>query len=148
MARLIAIYALVGPIVGAILYLAISALAGWLGFRTNLFVDPAMFGTAAQNLGLAGWQIALSAPFSLAPALLTGWLTARRIERTGGCPWWLSCLYGGVISGIGGFAALAAARAGYPELTIIPPPLPGAALIGFIGFVGTWPCWQLAGRAR
>ncbi len=144
MARLVAIYAALGPVVGALLYVALSGLAGALGIRSNVFIDPALLGSAADTLGLAGWQIALSAPFSLLPAILTGLLTARRIEARGSCPWQLSCLYGGAISGVAGFAALAAARAGYPELAIIPPPLPGAALIALIGFLGTWPCWRLA----
>jgi hypothetical protein len=145
MARIIATYALLGPIVGALLYIALSALAGALGIHSNVFIDAALLSSARETLGLAGWQIALSAPFSLAPAILTGWLTARRMARTGNCPWWLSCLWGGLISGIGGFIALAAAKAGYPDLPIIPNPLPGAALIAFIGFVGTWPCWRLVG---
>ena len=128
MARLIAIYALLGPVIGALLYVALSALAGALGIRSNVFIDSALLGSAVETMGLAGWQVALSAPFSLAPAILTGWLTARRIDRTGGCPWWLSCAYGGAISGVGGWVALTAAKAGYPDLPIIPQPAPGAAL--------------------
>ncbi len=144
MGRIIGIYAVLGPVVGALMYVALSALAGAVGIRSNVFIDAALLGSTAETLGLAGWQIALSAPFSLAPAILTGWLTARRVARVGACPWWLSCLWGGIISGAGGFAALAAAKSGYPDLPIIPDPLPGAALIAFIGFVGTWPCWRIA----
>ncbi len=146
MARIIGVYALLGPIVGALLYVGLSALVGALGVRSNVFIDPALLGSASQTLGLASWQVALSAPFSLSPALLTGWLTARRIASQGSCPWWLSCLYGGVISGLGGFVALVAAKSGYPDLPIIPNPVPGAALIAFIGFVGTWPCWWVVAR--
>lgn len=146
MARIVGVYALLGPIVGALLYVGLSALAGALGLRSNVFIDPALLGSAAETLGLAGWQIALSAPFSLMPAILTGWLTALRIAQEGACPWWLSCLYGGAISGLGGLAALMAAKSAYPDLPIIPPALPGAALIAFIGFWGTWPCWWVAAR--
>ncbi len=144
MARIIGIYAVLGPIVGALLYVALSALAGAVGIRSNVFIDAALLSSTAETLNLAGWQIALSAPFSLAPAILTGWLTAQKVAQEGGCPWWLSCLWGGVISGAGGFAALVAAKSSYPDLPIIPDALPGAALIAFIGFVGTWPCWWVA----
>ncbi len=79
MGRIIGVYALLGPVVGALLYVALSALAGAIGIRSNVFIDAALLGSTAQTLNLAGWQIALSAPFSLAPAILTGWLTARRV---------------------------------------------------------------------
>jgi hypothetical protein len=146
-ARLILIYALVGPVVGALLYVGFSAAAGALGLRTNVFMDPDLFRQAmAQTAGVAGWQIAISAPLSLTPALLTGWLTARRIEKAGSCPLWASCLYGALTSGPPGVLFLWAARAAYPEMAIIPHPLPGGLLIGLIGFLGTWPCWWLAAR--
>ena len=146
-ALLILIYALVGPVAGALLYVGFSAAAGAFGLRTNVFMDPDLFRQAmAQTAGAAGWQIAISAPLSLTPALLTAWLTLRRIERSGSCPWWLSCLYGGLLSGIPGFFFLWAARAAYPDMAMIPHPLPGGALIGLIGFLGTWPCWRLAAR--
>jgi len=145
--RLLLIYAVVGPIGGALVYVALSAAAGWAGWRTNLFMDSALFRQAmAQTAGVAGWQIAISAPLSLTPALITGWLTWRRIERAGSCPWWLSCLHGALTSGPPGALFLWAARAAYPEMAAIPHPLPGGALIGLIGFVGTWPCWWIGAR--
>jgi hypothetical protein len=146
-ARLILIYALVGPVVGALLYVGFSAAAGALGIRTNVFMDPGLFRQAmAQTAGVAGWQIAISAPLSLTPALATGWFTLTRIEKAGSCPWWLSCLYGALASGPPGVLFLWAARLAYPEMAIIPHPLPGGLLIGLIGFLGTWPCWWLAAR--
>lgn len=146
-ARLFLTYAVVGPVVGALLYVGMSLAAGALGLRTNLFIDRAAIGlTAAEALGRAGWQTMATAPLSLTPALLTAWLTWRRIERGGVCPWWESCLYGALASGPPGVLFLWAARAAYPEMTIIPHPLLGGALIAFIGFVGTWPCWWLAAR--
>jgi hypothetical protein len=144
-ARLILIYACVGPVVGALLYVGLSAAAGALGLRTNVFMDPDLFQQAlTRTAGVAGWQIAISAPLSLTPALLTGWLTARRIETSGSCPWWESCLHGALTSGPPGVLFLWAARAAYPEMTIIPYPAAGGALIALIGFFGTLPCWWLA----
>jgi hypothetical protein len=139
------IYAVVGPVAGALLYVAISAAAGAIGLRTNLVMDPALFRQALSGVaGAAGWQIAISAPLSLTPALLTGWLTWRRIARSGSCPWWLSCLYGALASGPPGALFLWAGRTAYPDLPIIPHPITGGLLIGAIGFLGTWPCWRLA----
>jgi hypothetical protein len=135
-------------VAGALIYVALSAAAAALGLRTNLFMNPGLFSWAlAQGVGVAGWQIAISAPLSFAPALIVGLATWRHIASRGSCPWWLSCLYGALASGPPGTLFLWAARAAYPDLTIIPHPVPGGALIALIGFVGTWPCWRLATAA-
>jgi hypothetical protein len=144
-------YAVVGPVTGALFYVAISAAAAPLGLKTNLFLAPALFEALSATAGLAIWQIAVSAPLSVMPALATGWLTWRRIEQDGACPWWRSCLYGALTSGPPGALFLWVSRLAAPaELTpIIPHPLTGGALIGLIGFLGTWPSWRIAvGRGR
>jgi len=143
-ARLFLTYAVVGPVAGALLYVAFSALAGALDWRTNLFIAPAALGASiVEGLSRAGWQIAATSPLSLTPAFATAWLTWRRVEREGSCPWWLSCLYGALTSGPPGALFLWAARAAYPEMTIIPHPLPGGCLIAAIGFVGTLLCYHI-----
>jgi hypothetical protein len=146
--RIIILYGVLGPVAGAALYVAMSALASIFQFRPDIFLDPRFFGpTLLANLDLVTWQIATSAPVTLLPAVITGWMTAQRIERRGHCPWWLSCGYGGAFSG--GFAVigLSIGHMTMPHLTNIPPILGGSALIALIGFVGTWPCWRLATAA-
>jgi hypothetical protein len=146
--RIIILYGVLGPVAGAALYVAISALASVFQFRPDIFLDPRLFGTTLlANLDLVTWQVAVSATVTLLPAVLTGWMTAQRIEREGHCPWWLSCGYGGVFSGSLAVIGLGLGHLLMPHLTIIPPILGGSALIALIGFVGTWPCWRLATAA-
>ena len=146
--RIIILYGVLGPVAGATLYVAVSALASVFQLRPNIFLDPRFFGTTLlANLDLVTWQIAVSAPATLLPAVLTGWITARRIERLAGCPGWLSCSYGGMFSGGFAMIGLGLGQLLMPHLTIIPPVLGGSALIALIGFVGTWPCWRLATSA-
>jgi hypothetical protein len=146
--RIVTLYGVLGPVAGATLYVALSALASAFQFRPDIFLDPRFFGTTLlANLDLVTWQIAVSAPITLLPALLTGWMTTLRIERDGNCPWWLSCGYGGLLSGSLAIIGLSLGHLTMPHLTIIPPILGGSALIALIGFVGTWPCWWLATAA-
>ncbi len=143
--RIIILYGVLGPVTGATLYVAVSALASVFQLRPDIFLDPRFFGaTLLANIDLVTWQIAVSAPVTLLPALFTGWMTARRIERYGHCRWWLSCSYGSVFSGGLAIIGLSLGHLTMPHLTIIPPVLGGSALIALIGFVGTWPCWRLA----
>jgi hypothetical protein len=146
--RIIILYGVLGPVAGATLYVGMSALASVFQLRPDIFLDPRFFGTTLlANLDLVTWQIAVSAPVTLLPALFTGWMTARKIERHDDCPWWLSCGYGGVFSGGLAIIGLGLGHLLMPHLTIIPPVLGGSALIALIGFVGTWPCWRLATAA-
>ena len=143
--RIIILYGLLGPVAGATLYVVMSAFASVFQLRPDIFLDPRFFGTTLlANVDLVTWQIAVSAPVTLLPAVLTGWMTAQRINRHGDCPWWLSCGYGGVFSGGLAVAGLALGHLMLPHLAIIPPVAGGSALIALIGFVGTWPCWRLA----
>jgi hypothetical protein len=146
--RIIILYGVLGPVAGATLYVAMSALASVFQLRPDIFLDPRFFGaTLLANLDLVTWQIAVSAPVTLLPALLTGWLSALRIERRGDCPWWLSCSYGSAFSGGLAIIALSLGHLLMPHLTSVPPVIGGSALIALIGFVGTWPCWRLATAA-
>ncbi len=146
--RIVLLYAMLGPVAGAALYVGLSALASAFHLRPDIFLDPRFFGaTLSANLHLVTWQIAVSAPVTLLPALLTGWMTARRIAHATDCPWWLSCLYGGVFSGGLAMVGLGLGHILMPQLSIIPPVAGGSALIALIGFVGTWPCWRLATAA-
>ncbi len=143
--RIVILYALLGPVAGAALYVGLSGVASGFGVRPDIFLDPRFFGsTLFANLHLVTWQIALSTPVTLLPAVMTGWLTARRLERDGKCPWWLSCGYGGALSGGLALIGLGLGHLAMPHLTIIPPVVGGSALIALIGFIGTWPCWRLA----
>jgi hypothetical protein len=145
MKRIIVLYALIGPVAGAALYVALSALASAIQIRPDIFIDPRFFGaTLSAHLHLVTWQIAVSAPVTLLPALLTGWLTTRQIMRQGHCPWWLSCTFGGLASGALAVIGLGLGHLTGPHGLAIPPVAGGSALIALIGFVGTWPCWRLA----
>jgi hypothetical protein len=146
--RIIILYGVLGPVAGATLYVALSALASILHVRPDIFLDPRFFGTTLlANLDLVTWQIAVSAPVTLLPAVITGWMTVQRLERYGNCPWWLSCGYGGVFSGGLAIIGLSLGHLTMPHMTSIPPIIGGSALIALIGFVGTWPCWRLATAA-
>jgi hypothetical protein len=143
--RVILLYAILGPVAGAFLYVLMSALAAALGIGSGVFIEARQIGaTLIDNLGLLWWQLAISAPFTALPAMATGWLSARQMEAEGHCPWWLSCLYGGLSSGILAIVGLGLGHLTMPQLTIIPPVAGGSALIALIGFLGTWPCWRLA----
>ena len=145
--RLVVTYALLGPATGALLYVALSAIAARAQVFPELFLDPGLFGpTFRGNLGLASWQIACSAPLTVMPALLTGLLTVRRIRKRGSCPWWLSCGYGGLASGALALPGLGFGHLLVGELIRIPPVIAGSALIALIGFVGTLPCWWLVSQ--
>ncbi len=142
--RVIILYALLGPVAGAALYVGLSGVASSFGIRPDIFLDPRLFGTTiSANLHLMTWQIAVSAPVTLLPAVLTGLKTAQRILRAGHCPWWLSCAYGAAFSGGLAILGLGLGHITMPEITRIPPVIGGSALITLIGFVGTWPCWRL-----
>jgi hypothetical protein len=144
-ARLILIYGLGGPVVGALLYVALSALAAGLGIRPDIFIEPRYFSaTLARTFDLALWQILVSAPLTLFPAMATALLTLQRLRMTGTCPWWLSCLWGGVVSGVLALIGLSLAHATGPWGMPIPSVFGGSALIALIGFLGTLPCWGLA----
>jgi hypothetical protein len=146
--RIVILYGVLGPVAGATLYVAMSALASAFQLRPDIFLDPRFFGaTLLANLDLVTWQIAVSAPLTLLPALLTGWMTARQVEREGHCPWWLSCGYGGLFSGGLAVIGLNLGHLLMPYLAIIPPVAGGSALIALIGFVGTGPSWWLAASA-
>jgi hypothetical protein len=146
--RIMILYGVLGPVAGATLYVAMSALASVLHLRPDIFLDPRFFGaTLLANFDLVTWQIAVSAPVTLLPALFTGWMTAQRIEREGHCPWQLSSGYGGMFSGGLAIIGLSLGHLVMPQLTIIPPVFGGSSLIALIGFVGTWPCWWLATAA-
>ncbi len=49
MGRIIGIYAILGPVVGALLYIGLSALAGAMGIRSNVFIDSALSVRAAER---------------------------------------------------------------------------------------------------
>jgi hypothetical protein len=143
-ARLLLIYGLCGPIVGALIYVAMSALAAVVDLRPDIFIEPRFFSaTLARTFDLALWQILISAPLTLAPALLTGGLTLRRMRQVGSCPWWLSCVWGGATSGVLALLGLSLAHVTGPWNMPIPPIMGGSALIALIGFLGTIPCWGL-----
>jgi hypothetical protein len=142
--RIVILYAVLGPVAGATLYVTMSMLAAVLEIRPDIFIPAQFIGaTLAAQIDLLTWQIAVSAPVTLMPAVLTGWMTARRIIRDGDCPWWLSCGYGGVFSGGLGFIGLGLGHLLMPDLSSIPPVGGGSALIALIGFLGTLPCWWL-----
>ncbi|MGL5116628.1 MAG: hypothetical protein ACRC7G_16190 [Beijerinckiaceae bacterium] len=147
MRRTVLIYALLGPLAGALVYLALSVAARLLGATSNLFAPLAQGGEIAASLGAASWRIGPALLLTWMPAVLTGFATARVEQSQGSCAWWTSCLIGAVFSGAGGYALIALGRALYPEADFIPPPAPGAALIALVGFVGTWPCWLAAYRS-
>jgi hypothetical protein len=147
MKRIVILYALLGPVAGAALYVALSALASAFQLRPDIFIDPRFFGaTLSAHLHLVTWQIAVSAPVTLLPAVLTGWLTARQVVREGHCPWWLSSAFGGMTSGALAVIGLSLGHMTGPHGMAIPPVVGGSALIALIGFVGTWPCWWLSAR--
>jgi hypothetical protein len=143
--RLILIYAVLGPVAGALLYVGLSILAAALAIRPDVFLDPRLLGpTLIENFGVATWQIAMSAPVTLLPAALTGLTTARQMDRDGSCPGWVSCGYGALFSAALALPGLALGHLIMPQVAAIPPVIEGSALIALIGFIGTWPCWLLA----
>jgi hypothetical protein len=145
--RLTLIYAVLGPIGGALLYVSFSMLAGQFGYGGALFMDPRSFGHGlSQNILATGWQIALSSPLSALPAVLTAMATNRAISSGGSCPWWKSCSYGAFFSGLLALPFLTLAGWQFGHEVVIPHPAPGSALIALIGFLGTWPCWLLAAQ--
>lgn len=146
MRRTVLIYAVVGPVAGAALYLTISILARLLGSTSNLFAPLGAGAELEISMAMAA-RIGPALLLTWLPALLTGLATAWIVEIRGQRAWWASCAIGGALSGVGGYALIAIGRSMLPDAAFIPPAAGGAALIALVGFAGTLPCWLLAYRS-